>query len=97
MSLIFSGSMEVNVKYSVKIEPKIETEIPVTMMVLVLAPSQTIRSGARADFGRLFKMTKYGSSILDRMGKRQSRIADSKDNVMTNKKLKKVSDKVMII
>lgn len=38
--------------------PKTATEIPATMMVRILAPSQTMRSGARADLGRLFKTTR---------------------------------------
>ena len=35
--------------------PKIATDIPAMMMVVRFAPSQTMRSGASADFGRLFR------------------------------------------
>ena len=39
--------------------PKIATDMPATIIVVFVAPSQTIRRGARADFGRLFKTTIY--------------------------------------
>ena len=35
------------------------------MMVVRVAPSHTMRSGARADFGRLFRTTRYGSRISE--------------------------------
>lgn len=38
---------------------------PATMMVVRVAPSHTMRSGARADFGRLFRTTRYGSRISE--------------------------------
>lgn len=38
--------------------PKIATDIPATMIVVRFAPSQTIRSGASADLGRLFSTTR---------------------------------------
>ena len=34
------------------------TDIAVTIIVFILLPSHTIKIGAIADFGRLFKMTK---------------------------------------
>ena len=38
--------------------PKMATEMPATMMVSMPVPSQTMSSGASADFGRLFKTTR---------------------------------------
>ena len=43
--------------------PKIATDMAVMIMVFMLLPSHTIKIGAIADFGRLFKITKYGSKI----------------------------------
>ena len=58
MSLIFSSSIVVKLVYRFKMLPKIATDIPAIIMVVWFAPSQTIRSGARADFGRLFNTTR---------------------------------------
>ena len=44
--------------YRFKMLPKMATDMPATMMVVRLAPSQTIRRGARADLGRLFRTTR---------------------------------------
>ena len=49
---------EITPKRKVKILPKIATDIPATMIVVFVAPSQTISNGARADFGRLFSITR---------------------------------------
>ena len=43
--------------------PKIATDMAVMIIVFMLLPSHTIKIGAIADFGRLFKITKYGSKI----------------------------------
>ena len=38
--------------------PKMATEMPAVMIVRMLAPSQTMSSGARADLGRLLSTTR---------------------------------------
>ena len=38
--------------------PNMATDIPATMMVVGVAPSHTMRRGASADFGRLFRTTR---------------------------------------
>jgi len=58
MSFIFPGSVFIKLVYRFKILPKIATDIPAAMIVVWVAPSQTISSGARADFGRLFSTTR---------------------------------------
>ena len=45
-------------------EPNTATDIPATIIVLLPVPSQTIISGARADLGREFSITRQGSVIL---------------------------------
>ena len=58
ISFSFSGSASPKPVYRFKIEPKIATDIPQTIIVRSLAPSHTISKGARADFGRLFNTTR---------------------------------------
>ena len=48
----------VNPVYKVKIEPNTATETAARIIVCIWLPSQTISRGARADFGRLFNMTR---------------------------------------
>ena len=76
------------------IEPKIATDIPAIIMVFIPVPSHTMISGANADLGREFKITRKGSNILETLGKQIKRIADSIDNKVTAKKLTMVSNKV---
>ena len=58
------------------------------------APSQTIRSGARADLGRLLSTTRYGSSTSDSPALYQSSSAAPIPRTTTIAKLSKVSHKV---
>ena len=64
-------------------------------MVFIFAPSHTINTGASADFGRLFNITRYGSKIPDSLVFHQSIIAIPIPNTKIKKKLKKVSARVM--
>lgn len=48
----------VKLVYRLKMLPKIATDIPATIIVVLVAPSHTIKSGANADFGRLFSTTR---------------------------------------
>ena len=77
--------------WSVRIEPKTATEMEATMIVRMLLPSQTMRIGARADFGRLLSMTRYGSRISERFRLDQRRTAPSSPQRMTSVKLISVS------
>ena len=63
ISFSFSGSAWQKPEYRLITEPKMATDMPATTMVRSLAPSHTIRRGARADFGRLFSTTRHGSRI----------------------------------
>ena len=54
----FPGSTVIKLVYKFRMLPKIATDIPATIIVSFVAPSQTIRSGASADFGRLFSTTR---------------------------------------
>ena len=59
-------------------EPNTATDTAATMIVFMLLPSHTMRRGARADFGRLFKSTRNGSStwatlLLDHKSRAQAR------------------------
>src|SRR5699024_9850055 len=74
--------------------PKIATDMPATMMVVFVAPSHTIRRGARADFGRLFKTTRYGSRISESLLLNQRATAARILTKVTRKKLASVSYKV---
>jgi hypothetical protein len=56
--LIFSRSTPVKLVYRFRMLPKIATDIPAAMMVVWVAPSHTIKSGARADLGRLLSTTR---------------------------------------
>lgn len=47
------------------IQPKIATEIPAITIVRIPVPSQTMMSGASADFGRELRSTKTGYTTLD--------------------------------
>ncbi len=78
-------------------QPNRATEIPATMMVPVPVPSQTINRGARADFGRLFRMTRYGSIISDRLLEYHKMVAARMLMNITRKKLTRVSSRVMPI
>lgn len=60
MSFSFSGSVFRKAVYRLIMDPKRATEIPATMIVVIPLPSHTIRRGARADFGRLFRIDKIG-------------------------------------
>lgn len=48
----------VKLVYRFMILPKTATDMPATMMVVGVAPSHTMSSGARADLGRLFRTTR---------------------------------------
>ena len=71
--------------------PKIATDIPATMIVVRVAPSHTIKRGASADFGRLFKTTRNGSNISESFGLNHKRIVTRRLHKMTRKKLTSVS------
>ena len=64
------------------------------MMVFIPVPSHTMRRGARADFGRLFSTTMYGSSISDSFGHSQRTTAIRILMAMTRRKLTRVSYRV---
>lgn len=83
-----------NPVYRLMMAPKMATEIPATMMVLMPVPSHTIRSGARADLGRLFNTTRYGSRTSDNLGEYHSRVAAARLNATTSRKLTTVSRSV---
>ncbi len=78
-------------------EPKMATEAPATIIVGVPVPSHTIKRGASADFGRLFKMTRYGSMTSEMPEEYQSRVAAAMPIRITKKKLISVSASVMPI
>ena len=58
ISFTFPGSTVTKLLYRLKMQPKIATDIPAVIIVILLAPSHTISRGASADFGRLFNTTK---------------------------------------
>ena len=58
ISFNLSGSVDIKLVNRFRILPNIATDIAVTIIVFMLLPSHTIKIGAIADFGRLFKMTK---------------------------------------
>lgn len=58
ISFTFSGGVSAKLVYNERIVPKIEMEMAVTRIVLYPVPSHTIRTGARADFGKLFNVTR---------------------------------------
>ena len=62
MSLIFSVSVSMKPVYILSIAPKTATDTAATIIVLTSLPSHTMRTGASADFGRLFHSTKQGSN-----------------------------------
>lgn len=64
-------------------------------MVFMLLPSHTIKIGAIADFGRLFKITKYGSKISLNVVFHQRSMAIRRLIEATRKKLPNVSVSVM--
>ena len=76
-------------------EPNRATDMPATIMVFVPVPSHTINSGARADFGRLFKITRYGSKISESFVEYHSSVALIKLMRNTKRKLRRVSQRVM--
>ena len=63
-------------------------------MVVVLFPSHTIKSGAKADLGRLFKRTKNGSKTLAAEGLAQRRRAQTRPAAVQTAKLISVSMRV---
>ena len=67
------------------------TDIPATIMVVFVAPSQTIRRGASADLGRLFSTTRYGSRISDSLLLNHRATATSMLMAITSRKLRIVS------
>ena len=75
--------------------PNMATDIPATMMVVGVAPSHTMRRGASADFGRLFRTTRYGSRISERLRLHQSSTAARMPMAVTSRKLTMVSYRVM--
>ena len=75
------------------IQPKIATEIPAIIIVFVPVPSHTMKSGARADLGRLFKMTKVGSIISESVLENHKKLAITMPIKITSKKLKIVYQK----
>ena len=79
------------------IAPNIATDMPATIIVVVPVPSQTMMSGAKADFGKLFKITRYGSNIFESVGECHSMVANSILNTNTHKKLTIVSNNVINI
>ena len=80
--------------YRVRIEPKRATETAAVTMVVVLFPSHTIKSGAKADLGRLFKRTKNGSKTLAAEGLAQRRRAQTRPAAVQTAKLISVSMRV---
>ena len=78
-------------------QPKIATDIPATIIVVCVAPSQTISKGARADFGKLLRTTRKGSTIADKLGLNHKRITKRRLRTVTKKKLKRVSYSVIPI
>ena len=68
--------------------------MPAMTIVLVPVPSHTMMSGANADFGRLFKMTKDGSKISAKGFENHKIDAIKIEKSITRKKLKMVSNKV---
>jgi hypothetical protein len=73
------------------IVPKTATLTAVTIIVFGVFPSHTIRSGARADFGKLLRITRYGSSILESVSDSQRIIEMDNPSIMTRKKERSVS------
>ena len=65
-----------------------------TIIVVLFAPNQTIKTGASADFGRAFKITRYGSSTLDNVSFHQKIVATNKLPRITMKNPIKVSNRV---
>ena len=94
MSVRRSLSTWRNPLYKFRILPKTAMEMAVIMIVFILFPSQTIRIGARADFGRLFKTTRYGSMILAAVGNHHKIVAISTENKVISAKLTSVSARV---
>lgn len=76
-------------------DPNMATEIPATIMVLIPVPSHTMNKGARADLGRLFKTTRYGSSISEHLAEYHKRVADNIPIKRTSRKLATVSRRVI--
>ena len=70
------------------------TDIPAMIIVLIPVPNHTMNKGARADFGRLFRITQYGSKIAESLSEYQSQVATSKLIMNTRKKLRMVSKRV---
>ena len=58
ISFCMSGSTSRKLVYRLMMVPKMATEMPAVMIVRMLAPSQTMSSGARADLGRLLSTTR---------------------------------------
>ena len=78
-------------------EPNIATEMPAVMIVFTFAPIHTMRSGASADFGRLFRTTRYGSITAEKRGKSHKSTANAMPSVETSRKLIPVSYTVIPI
>ena len=68
-----------------------------TMIELVLAPTQMMMSGPRDTFGREFKMVKYGSITLAKKELNQSRVAMMSPKTIARVKLTAVYIQVMAI
>ena len=79
------------------IAPKMATEMPAAMIVSMPVPSQTIKRGASADFGRLFKTTRNGSKISDNRRLYHKSVAVERLTRATRKKLITVSVNVIPI
>ena len=80
---------------SVRIEPNTATDTDAATMVCTWLPIQTISIGARADFGRLFNMTRYGSRISDALRLDHKSTAARIPTTVTIKKLNTVSNNVI--
>ncbi len=79
------------------IDPNNATEIPATIMVLEPVPSHTMKSGAKADLGRLFNIMRQGSNISDNRLKYHNIAAPRMLIPNTKEKLIRVSTSVTSI
>ena len=79
------------------IAPKIATEIPATIIVFMPVPSQTMKSGARADFGRELRITRYGSETSEKPLQNHNKQAAIILIRVTRRKLTSVSVRVIPI
>ena len=93
-SVIFDTSVS---KYPLSKEMVVtimQIKIPMVTMALVPAPIQIIISGPSAIFGKLFKITRYGSSTLRVKGNIYKSKASKAPNTVLIAKAQRVSDSV---